>query len=404
MSTGVKKAELLAPAGDMEKLRYAVAFGADAVYLSGQKFGMRAAAGNFDEQQLLEAVAYCHARGVQVFVTVNIMPRPGDLAELPRAIDVIAASGADAVIVADAGVLALVRERAPGLRIHVSTQANVLNQAAACQWHRMGASRIVLARELSLEEIAAICRAVPKELELEVFAHGSMCMAYSGRCVLSNYMTGRDANRGACAQPCRWKYSLMEEKRPGQYFPVEESGEGTFILSAQDLCMVEYIPQLLEAGVDSLKLEGRAKTFYYTAVVTHAYRRALDAALQGQAFPGQALEELQKVSHREYSTGFYFGPARQQYRDGYIREWDVCACVISCGPDGRAVLQQKNKCAQGDCVELLAPGRDVQPFTLGTLWDADGQVLDCARHPMMYFETMLPAYAPPFSLIRKKIQ
>ncbi len=394
--------ELLAPAGDMEKLRFAVAYGADAVYLSGRRFGMRAAAGNFDERELVQAVEYCHARGVRVFVTVNVMPRPGDLPALPGHIESIDRAGADAVIVADPGVLELVRNCAPRLRIHVSTQANVVNQAAACAWHRMGASRIVLARELSLEEIALIRQNTPPELELEVFAHGSMCMAYSGRCVLSNYLAGRDANRGACAQPCRWNYRVVEEKRPGEYFPVVEDETGTTVFSAQDLCTIGHLRELMEAGVDSLKLEGRAKTFYYTAVVTNAYRRALDAAARGQAPPPDAVRELGKVSHREYSTGFYFGPARQQYTDDYIREWDVCAAVLSCEPDGRALLRQKNKCAAGDELELLAPGRDAVPFRLGALQSETGEAIPAAPHPMMLFKTALPMYAPPLSILRKK--
>lgn len=394
--------ELLAPAGDMEKLRFAVAYGADAVYLSGQSFGMRAAAGNFDESELPQAVSYCHERGVRVFVTVNTMPRPGDLPDLPGHIAAIDRAGADAVIVADLGVCELVRRIAPRLRIHVSTQASVVNESAACAWHRLGASRIVLARELSIGEIAHIRAHTPPELELEVFAHGSMCMAYSGRCVLSNYLTGRDANRGACAQPCRWNYRLVEEKRPGEYFPVIEDDRGSTILSAQDLCTVQHLRELMEAGVDSLKIEGRAKTFYYAAVVTGAYRRALDAAAQGREPPPDVMSELDKVSHREYSTGFYFGRARQQLSDGYLRSWDVCACVLSCDESGRARLRQKNKCVTGDELELLMPGREAVAFTLGPMWDESGALIDAAPHPMMLFETVLPLPVPPYSILRKK--
>ena len=394
--------ELLAPAGDMEKLRFAVAYGADAVYLSGKSFGMRAAAGNFDPDELAQAVRYCHDRNVRVFVTVNTMPRPGDLPGLPRHIAGIDRAGADAVIVADPGVCEMVRRTAPRLRVHVSTQANVVNEASACVWHRMGASRIVLARELSIGEIAHIRAHTPPELEIEVFAHGSMCMAYSGRCVLSNYLTGRDANRGACAQPCRWTYRLVEEKRPGEYFPVVEDERGSTILSAQDLCMAGHLRELTEAGVDSLKIEGRAKTFYYAAVVTGAYRRALDAAAQGKEPPPDVFRELDKVSHREYSTGFYFSRARQQLTDGYIRSWDVCACVLSCDEHGRARLRQKNKCVAGDELELLMPGRGAVPFVLGPMWDESGAPIGAAPHPMMLFETVLPVCAPPDSILRKK--
>lgn len=402
-SKGGKGPELLAPAGDWEKLRYAVAYGADAVYLSGRRYGMRSSAGNFDDAGLEKAVAYCHERGVRVYVTVNVMPRPGDLEDLPRHIACIDRAGADAVIVADIGVLQLVRETAPRLRIHISTQANVVNQAAACMWHRLGASRIVLARELSMEEVAAIRRGTPPSLELEVFAHGSMCMAYSGRCVLSNYLTGRDANRGGCAQPCRWNYRLVEEKRPGEYFPVLEDDGGAYILSARDLCMAQHVRALAEAGVDCLKLEGRAKTFYYAAVVTGAYRRAIDLALQGKGADEAVLSELEKVSHREYSTGFYFGPGGQQWQtDGYLRGWDICATVQQDLGGGRVRLQQKNKCAEGDEVELLSPGRPARPFKLGPLTDAEGAGIPAANHPMMLFETVLPFDAPPFSIIRKK--
>ena len=400
----IRRPELLAPAGDMEKLRYAVAYGADSVYLSGQRFGMRAAAGNFDPDELAEAVAYCHERGVKAFVTVNTMPRPSELRELPQHIEAIDRAGADAVIVADLGVLELVRKKAPRLHIHISTQTSIVNEASAAMWHRLGASRVVLARELSLEEIAQIRKNTPPELELEVFAHGSMCMAYSGRCVLSNYMTGRDANRGACAQPCRWTYRLVEEKRPGEYFPVIEDETGSTILSAQDLCTIEHLRELAEAGVDSLKIEGRAKTFYYAAAVTGAYRRAIDAAAQGEPLPPDALLELDKVSHRQYSTGFYFGQAKQQLEDGYLRGWDVCAAVLKCSPDGQALLRQKNKCSEGDEVELLSPGHAAQAFTLGKLYDENGVGIDSAPHPMMLFKTALPVYAPPFSIIRKKIK
>ncbi len=402
-NSGGRRPELLAPAGDWEKLRFAVAYGADAVYLSGKCYGMRSSAGNFDDDGLAKAAAYCHERGVQAYVTVNVMPRPGDLCDLPRHISAVDRAGIDAVIVADIGILQMVKDIAPRLRIHVSTQANVVNQAAARMWHNLGADRVVLARELSLEEIAAIRLDTPPSLELEVFAHGSMCMAYSGRCVLSNYLTGRDANRGGCAQPCRWNYRLVEEKRPGEYFPVFEDDGGAYILSARDLCMARHVRQLMAAGVDCLKLEGRAKTFYYAAVVTGAYRRAVDLALQEQGADEIVLSELDKVSHREYSTGFYFGPGQQQWQtDGYLRGWDICAVVQESTPGGRTRFQQKNKCAEGDEVELLSPGRPAQSFTLGPLFDAEGGRIPAAIHPMMLFETALPFAAPPFSIIRKK--
>ena len=343
-----RRPELLCPAGDLTRLRAAVDFGADAVYLAGESFGIRAAAANFSPDALREGVAYAHARGVAVHVTCNILPHEGEMADFPAFVRMVAAAGADAVIVADLGCMEIVRREAPGLSIHVSVQAGVVNSATARAFYDLGASRVVLARELSLEEIAAIRANTPSELELEAFVHGAMCVSVSGRCLLSSYMTGRDANRGDCAQPCRWSYALMEEKRPGQYFEIGEGERGSYILNANDLCMAAHLDRLAAAGVDSFKLEGRAKSHYYTAVVTAAYRGAVDAYLADPAhyaLPDWVAEELEKISHRPYSTGFYFGrPAQgQTYPDaGYIRAYTVAGIAEGCR-DGLLCFRVKNK-------------------------------------------------------------
>ena len=270
----MRKPEILAPAGDFEKMKYAVAYGADAVYLSGKMYGMRTASGNFDNDELKRAVDYCHARGVKCFVTVNVMPRSHEIDMLPQYLEMLGDIKADALIIADIGVLPLAKKYAPNVRIHISTQASVVNYSSAMVLHELGADRIVLARELSLREIAEIRRRTPKTLELETFVHGSMCVSYSGRCLLSNFMAGRDSNHGNCAQPCRWCYTLMEEKRPGEYFPILEDEHGSYILNSKDMCLIDHIPELVQAGIDSFKIEGRVKTAYYSAVITGAYRKA----------------------------------------------------------------------------------------------------------------------------------
>ena len=303
--------ELLAPAGDRERLEMALAYGADAVYLAGSDFGMRAFAGNFDREGLRQAVALCRGRGAAVHVTCNTMPRNDEMDRLPGWLEYLEELGVDAVILADLGVFRLAQKYAPHVRRHVSTQAGVTNYQVARAWHELGADRVILARELSLEEVRELRARTPRELEVEAFVHGAMCVSYSGRCLLSNYMTGRDAQRGACAQPCRYQYALMEEKRPGEYFPVfEENGE-TYIMNSRDMCMIDHVPELLEAGVDALKIEGRAKSAYYAAAVTNAYRHAVDAALAGEPLDPVWRAEVDKVSHRPYSTGFWFGPPGQ---------------------------------------------------------------------------------------------
>ena len=395
--------ELLAPAGDMERLRMSLAYGADAVYLAGTDFGMRSFAGNFTPEELKQAVALCHSRGVAVHVTCNTMPRNGEIARMPEWLEYLQELGVDAAILADVGVLSLLKKHAPKLKAHISTQASVSNYQAAAAWYELGASRVILARELSLDEIREIRAKAPRELELEAFVHGAMCVSYSGRCLLSNYMTGRDANRGACAQPCRYQYALVEEKRPGEYFPIGEDAGGAYILNSRDMCMIDHIPELIDAGLDSLKIEGRAKSAYYAAVVTGAYRHAIDAALEGRPLDPVWRDEVEKVSHRPYSTGFYFGePGQHTSHSRYVRDWQIMAVVTSCAPDGTALCELRNKLSAGDELELVGPGLKPVPVTVEGLTDGDGLPIPEARKPQMPFYFRLPIQAPPLSLLRRK--
>ena len=396
-----KGPELLCPAGDMERLEMAVAYGADAVYLAGSDFGMRAFAGNFTPQELRRAVALCNSRGVAVHVTCNTMPRNGEVERLPEWLEYLQEVGADAAIVADVGVLALLKRHAPALKVHISTQASITNYQAARAWYDLGASRVILARELSLDEIAEIRAKTPRELEIEVFVHGAMCVSYSGRCLLSNYMTGRDASRGACAQPCRYKYALVEEKRPGEYFPIGEDEGGAFILNSRDMCMIDHIPALAAAGLSSLKIEGRAKSAYYAAIVTAAYRHAIDAAAAGRPLEKVWRDEVEKVSHRPYSTGFYFGEPGQYTGDArYIRDYQVVAVVESCDASGHALCSLRNKFAAGDELELVGPDVPATAFKVPVMTDADGFSLTEPRTPQMRFYVDLPVQAPPLSFLR----
>ncbi len=398
-----KKIELLSPAGDMERLRMAVAYGADAVYLAGTTFGMRSFAGNFTPEELKQAVELCRAKGVRVHVTCNTMPRNEEIARLPEWLEYLNDLGVDAVILADVGVLSLARKYAPKVQCHISTQASIVNYAAARVWYDLGASRVILARELNLEEIRQIRAKSPKGLELEVFVHGSMCVSYSGRCLLSNYMTGRDSNRGACAQPCRYQYALMEEKRPGEYFPVYEDDQGTYIMNSKDLCMIDHVAELMEAGLDSLKLEGRAKSAYYAAVVTGAYRHAIDAARVGEPLDQVWRDEVEHTSHRHYSTGFFYGQPGQFTQDSrYVRDWQIVALVESCDQEGNAKLSLRNKFALGEELELTGPDVRPQPLTVEGLWDKMGTPLTQVRNPQMRFQMKLPRPVPPLSLLRRQ--
>ena len=395
------KIELLSPAGDMERLKMSLAYGADAVYLAGTDFGMRAFAGNFTPEEMKQAVAMCHSRGVSIHVTCNTMPRNDEVARLPEWLEYLQDLGVDAVILADVGVLSLLKRYAPRVKAHISTQASISNYQTASAWYDLGASRVILARELSLDEVTELRAKAPKDLEIEAFIHGAMCVSYSGRCLLSNYMTGRDANRGACAQPCRYKYALVEEKRPGEYFPIGEDEGGAYIMNSRDMCMIDHIPELMAAGLDSLKIEGRAKSAYYAAAVTAAYRHAIDAAAEGRPMDAVWRAEVEKVSHRPYSTGFWFGQPGQYTGDArYIREWQVVAVVTACDAAGNATLSLRNKFSVGDELELVGPDVAATPFMAGEMTDADGFPLTQPRTPQMVFHMKLPKPVPPLSILR----
>ena len=399
------KMELLAPAGDMERLHMALAYGADAVYLAGTMFGMRSFAGNFSPEELKTAVELCHSRGVRVHVTCNTMPRNEEISRLPEWLEYLDSLGVDAVILADVGVFALAGKYAPHVERHISTQASIVNYQTARSWYDLGAKRVILARELSLDEVREIRQKTPPQLEVEVFGHGAMCVSYSGRCLLSNYMTGRDSNRGACAQPCRYQYALMEEKRPGEYFPVfEENGE-TYIMNSRDMCMIDHIAELMEAGVNSLKLEGRAKSAYYAAIVTGAYRHAIDAAAAGEPLDPVWRDEVEHISHRHYSTGFFFGqPGQYTQSSRYIRDWQIVAKVVSCDGEGNARLTLNNKFSVGDTLELVGPDVRPQSLTVEALWDGEGTPLTQVRKPQMEFCMKLPQAVPPLSLLRRQAE
>ena len=400
----MKKPELLSPAGDMEKLNMAVRYGANAVYLAGTSFGMRSFAGNFSPDELPKAVALAHEHGVRVHVTVNTMARNEELARLPAHLELLDDCGVDALIIADLGAFRMAERYAPRCERHMSTQVSISNYTSASAWYDLGAKRVVLARELSLNEIAAIRANTPKDLELEVFAHGAMCVSYSGRCLLSNYMTGRDSNRGACAQPCRYQYYLMEEKRPGEYFPVFEDEKGTYIMNSRDMCMIDHLSDLMDVGVDCLKIEGRAKSAYYAAIITGAYRHVLDDLAAGREVDQVWRDEVEKVSHRHYSTGFFYGQPGQYYEDSrYIRDYQVVAVVTACEPDGTATLSLRNKFASGD--ELEAVGPDTRPFTLtaGEMTGPEGERLNEVRTPQSVFRMKLPKPIPAWSILRHKV-
>ena len=396
-----KKPELLSPAGDMERLRMAVLYGADAVYLSGESFGMRSFAGNFSGEALPEAVRFAHDHGVRVHVTVNTMPRNSEADRLPAWLELVDGAGVDALITADLGTFTLAGRYAPRCQRHVSTQVSVANYASAQAWYDLGAKRVILAREVSLEEIREIRARTPEDLELEAFVHGAMCVSYSGRCLLSNYMTGRDSNRGACAQPCRYQYYLMEEKRPGEYFPVFEDGKGTYIMNSRDMCMIDHVDDLIDAGLSSLKIEGRAKSAYYAAIVTGAYRHVLDDVWAGRPADPVWRDEVEKVSHRRYASGFYYGEPGQYYENArYIREWQVVALVTECDGDGLATLTLRNKFCAGDIIEVVGPNRKPLAFRAPVMTDEEGQLLAEPKNPRMIFRMRLPCQVPAWSILR----
>ncbi len=402
------KPELLSPAGDRERLEAAVLYGADAVYLGSTSLGMRAAPQNFDAEQLRSAVELCHGKGKKAYLTCNVLAHNSDLENLHGVIDSAVNADVDAMIISDMGVLSVVKRLAPDMEIHISTQTGLVNYEAARAMYDMGAKRVVLARELSLEEIAEIRAKTPSELEIECFVHGAMCVSFSGRCLLSNYFLGRDSNRGECAQPCRWKYAIMEEKRPGFYLPIGEDHSGTYIMNARDMCMIEHIPEMVKAGISSFKIEGRAKSSYYTAVITNAYRAAIDGYLKNpndDYKPEQwMIDETRKVSHREYCTGFFFSDPRddaQIFYDGvYKRNWNVMA-EVNRQENGRVYVTQRNRFFEGDELEIMVAGSEPITIRVEELRNEKDEPIEVAPHPMMKcsFKCDVPVHAG--ALIRK---
>lgn len=402
--------ELLAPAGDMERFSRALYFGADAIYLGGSAFSMRAAPANFGFDELTHATNLAHENGVKVYLTCNTVPRNNEIDELPDFLMKARDCNVDAFIISDMGVMSLAKKYTPDVDIHISTQAGITNYASATQWYELGASRVVTARELSIDDIATMRAKTPKELEIECFVHGAMCVSFSGRCLLSNYLVGRDSNRGDCAQPCRWQYSLMEKTREGEYFPIDEDDNGTYIMNSKDMCMIEHIPEMVKAGITSFKIEGRAKSAYYTSVITNAYRQAIDAYLKNPSddyYPEKwVIEEMNKVSSREYCTGFYFGHPRDNaqifYDGGYKRDWSVMAEVIGM-ENGRIIARQRNRIFEGDVLEVLARGEKPYDVTIKDLRDENGEPIEKAPHPMMIFSFECDKEIPADALLRKAL-
>ena len=405
----MNKLEVLAPAGDEERFSAALNYGADAVYLGRKTFGMRASPMNFDFQQLVNAVNTAHAKGVKVYLTCNILPRNDEIPQFEQFVREAVEANVDALIVADIGLLMMIKRFAPDMEIHISTQTGIVNYATANELYNMGAKRVVLARELSLGEIAEIRAKTPKELDIECFVHGAMCVSFSGRCLLSQYLVNRDANHGECAQPCRWGYYLMEEKRKGEYYPIFEDEKGTYILNAKDMCMIEHIDKLAQAGIYSLKIEGRAKSAYYVTVVTNAYRMAVDEYYKNPdnfILPDWIRDEVYKVSHRQYSKGFFFGtPENSQYYEnsGYIRNFDVVAVVEKC-ENGTVYCTQRNRFFKGDTVEILAPSQKPVILTLENIYDENGDEIETANHAMMKFSFRSDMNFPNGTVIRKELK
>lgn len=407
-----KKPELLAPAGNFEKLKYALHYGADAVYCAGKRFGLRAGAGNFELAELAEAVQYVHERGKRIYVTLNMIPHNDDLEGLPEYVQALKAMGVDAVLVADPGVFAIVRETEPELKVSISTQANNTNWKTAEFWYRQGARRIVLARELGLFEMQTIVEKTPADMEIETFVHGAMCISYSGRCLLSHYMTGRDSNQGDCAHPCRWKYHLIEETRPEEDFRIEEDETGSFIFNSKDLCLIDHLPELMDAGIDSLKIEGRMKSIYYVATVVQAYRQAIDyyyAHPEAKTVDPKYFEELRKVSHRNYTTGFFEHKTTaddQNYgTSSYTRLYDFAGVVQSYDPEtGVAVIQQRNKISVGETIEVMVAGSEEGFYTqqVGGMQDEKGNLIESTPHPKMIYTMKMEKPVKPMDMIRKQ--
>lgn len=405
----MKKVELLAPAGDLEKLKMAIIYGADAVYLGGEAFGMRKASKNFSLDQIREGVEFAHDRGKKVYVTLNIVPHDKDMEGIEEYAKELEEVGVDAFIVSDPGMFTVIKRTTPDMEIHISTQASVTNYETIMFWHGLGVRRIVLARELSLEEITNITKKLPEDMDIECFVHGAMCMSYSGRCLISNYMTGRDANMGDCAQPCRYKYHVVEEKRPGQYFPIEEHEEGTFLFNSKDLCMLEHLPEVIEAGIHSLKIEGRVKSSYYVATVIRSYRMAIDAYLkdpENYKYDPAWLTEIQKVSHRDFTTGFFFKkPGTEDHVYGtssYLRGYDFVGMVLDYDKEsGIATVEQRNRMFVGEEIEIFGPGKEYFVQNIVEMWDEENNPIDVAPHPQQILKLKTKHPVERFDLIRK---
>ena len=407
----MQKVELLAPAGSLAKLKYALVYGADAVYIGGEEFSLRVAAKNFTNDEIKEGIEFAHNLGKKVYITANIIPHNEDIKKFPEFVKEVERLGADAIIISDPGMFAIARKEAPNLDIHISTQANNTNFQSAAFWHSLGAKRVILARELSFDEIKEIRRNTPDDLEIECFVHGAMCISYSGRCLLSNYMTHRDANMGACAHPCRWKYALVEEKRPGEYMPVFENERGTFIYNSKDLCMIEYIPEIIQSGITSLKIEGRVKNELYVATVVKAYRREIDAYYKDREnykFNAENLEELKKISYRGYTTGFFNGKPKgseQVYTSGtYIQNYQTTAVAVDFDKNTKTVtLEQRNRFFVGDEVEFLMPHKENKTHKITEMTDIDGNPITVAPHPQMLVKFKVDFDVEPYSIVRTKI-
>ncbi|MDO4794125.1 MAG: U32 family peptidase [Filifactor alocis] len=385
-----RQIELLSPAGDLEKLKTAIIYGADAVYIGGSNFGLRAASKNFTDEEMMEGIEFAHSRGKKVYVTCNIIPHNEDLKGLEEYLLKLEEMKVDAIIVSDPGLFMIARQTVPEMEIHISTQANNTNYQSALFWYNQGAKRIVTARELSFEEVKEIHDRIPEDMSIESFVHGAMCISYSGRCLISNYMTGRDANRGECAHPCRWNYALMEQNRPGEYYPVEQDERGTYFFNSKDLCMIEFIPQLVEAGITSFKIEGRVKTAYYVATVTRAYRMAIDAYLkdpENYKFDPEWMEELKKASYRDFTTGFYEekpdSEAQNYGSSSYIRNYDFIGVVRGYDEEkALSLVEVRNRIFTGDDIEIIGPGKETKYVKVASMKNSDMEEMEVAPRPM----------------------
>lgn len=405
----MEKIELLAPAGDLEKLKMAILYGADAVYLGGEAFGLRKSSKNFSIESISEGVKFAHERGKKVYVTLNIIPHPEDLEGLEEYVTDLYNIDVDAVIVSDPGMFSIIKKTVPDLEIHMSTQASITNAETINFWHNQGAERVVLARELSLEEIGQIRDNISEDMELETFVHGAMCISYSGRCLLSNYMTGRDANMGDCAHSCRYKYHLVEEKRPGEYFPVYEEDDGTFIMNSKDLCMIQYIPELINAGINSFKIEGRVKSLYYVATVIRSYRMAIDEYYQdpdNYKFKEEYLDEIKKASHRDFTSGFYFGKPTEEAQvyesSTYIRGYNFLGMILDYDQETKlATVEQRNRMFVGDEIEVFGPAKKHFTQKIEKMWNEDGEEIDVAPHPQQIITMKMDHPVSKYHLIRK---